>query len=269
MAANKRDRTSSQNRRRGGSPAARTLLVLFFCAGIAFLGLLGGGDYPAAVARRMSDPMNGYYGSDLRSYPGVRELPAGPSSSVGGTAVRMSMFTTDDEPAKVARFYEDAWRTRRLYVTSDVTHKGGVVSAVDSSGGKVYQVLLSANEKGTQVFPSVTTSPLEALGSNEGEPAVPLFPGSRAVLNLGTEEAGHKARVTMSVNDGTLEENLTHFRRELTGAGFEREVGKQPQNMQKGHRILVFRKEGHEVTVNLTALSDKKTKVHLAEVGSE
>mgnify|MGYP006971709988 CR=1 FL=1 len=269
MAANKRDKTSSQSRRRGGPPAARTLLVLFFCAGIAFLGLMGGGDYPAAVARRVADPMIGYYGSDMPRYPGVRELPAGPSSSVGGSSVRMSIFNTEDEPAKVARFYEDAWRTRRLYVTSDVTHKGGVVSAVDSSGGKVYQVLFSANEKGTQVFPSVTSSPLEALGSNEGEPAVPLFPGSKAVLNLGTDDAGHTARVTMSVNDGTLEENMTHYRRELTAAGFEREVGKQPEQLQQGHRILVFRKEGHEVTVNLTALSDKKTKVHMAEVGSE
>ena len=264
-----RQRAEGGSSRRRTPPAARVFVVLFFCAGIAFLGLLGGGDYPEAVARRVVDPMTDYYSNDMPRYPGVRELPAGPSSSVGDTSVRMSFFNSEDEPAKIARFYENAWRTRRLYVTSDVTHKGGVVSAVDSAGGKVYQVMLSVRESGTLVFPSVTTAPLSAMGKGQGTPSVLPFPGSKSVLNLGTTEAGHTAKVSMSVNDGTLEENLTHYGRELASAGFMREVGKQPAQLKPGHRILVFHKEGREVTVNLTSLSEKRTKVHMAEVGSE
>jgi len=247
----------------------RTLTVLFFCAGIAFLGLLGGGDYPEAVARRTLDPMVGYYGQDMPRYPGVRELPAGPNNAVGGAAVRMSFFTTEDEPDKVARFFEDAWRTRRLYVTSDVTHMGGVVSAVDASGGKVYQALLSRRGEETMVFPSVTSSPLAASTDSPDPPVAALFPGSTSLLTLGSAEAGHKSRVSMSVNDGTMDENLAHYRSALAAAGYLREVGKQPKNLHPGHRILVYRKEGSEVTVNLTALSEKRTKVHMAEVGSQ
>ena len=268
MGATKRDK--SRSRRRRAAPAAvRTLTVLFFCAGIAFLGLLGGGDYPEAVARRTMDPMVGYYGDDMPRYPGVRELPAGPNNTVGGAAVRMSFFNSEDEPDKVARYYEDAWRTRQLYVTSDVTHKGGVVSALDASGGKVYQALLSVRGKETMVFPSVTSSPLAAMADTTGELEVELFPGSTSVLNLGSEEAGHRSRVSMSVNDGTLDENEAHYRKVLSAAGFLREVNKQPEKMHQGHRILVYRKEGSEVTVNLTALSEKRTKVHMAQVGSQ
>ncbi len=257
-----------RKRRQRRHPAGKILLTLFFCAGIAFLGLMGGGDYPEAVARRVQDPMVGYYSPEMPRYPGVRELPAGPNSSVGGSSVRMSFFVTEDDPAKVGRYYEEAWRARRLYVRSDVTHMGGVVSAVDASGGKVYQALLTLRGKETMVFPSVTSAPLEAIGSAPGKPVVPLYPGSRSVLELGSDEGPAGARVSMSVNDGTLLENMTHYQRELAGAGFMREVGKQPEELKEGHRILLYRMEGREVTVNLTAISEKRTRVHLAEVGS-
>lgn len=250
------------------TPWGRAALILFFCTGIAFLGLLTDGEYPTATARQGGDPMAGYFGQDMPRYPGTQELPAGPNSLVGGTRVRMSTFSTDDDPVRVARFYQHFWQARQLFVTSDVTHMGGVVSAVDTSGGRVYQALIVVQGGRTVVFPSLTEAPLRADAPTAGPAVVPLFPGSSAVIHLGADEGTSAARIVLSMNDGTLAENLAHYERELRAAGYEREVHKQPDELGPLHRVLVFRKEGSEVTVNLTSLGEKRTRVHLMEVGS-
>jgi hypothetical protein len=255
-------------RRRGLAAGGRALAVLFIAAGIAFLGLLAGGEHRTARARSGGDPMAGYYGEEMPRYPGAEEVPAGPSSRVGGARVRMSYFSTEDSPRKVGRFYADNWRARRLFVREDVTHIGGVVSGIDQANKKVYQVLLAVRGKRTAVFPSVTSTPLSALEPSGEVPPVPLFPGSRATLDLGSDEGENRARVFLSVNDGTLAENEAHYARELRARGYLPENKKQPEEMPEDSRILLFRKEGSEVTVSLAALGKKGVRVHLVEVGS-
>jgi hypothetical protein len=250
------------------SVAGRTLVVLFLCAGIAVLGLLSGGEHRSATARRGRDPMVGYYGADMPRYPGAEEMPAGRESQVGNATMRMSYFDTVDDPAKVARFYANYWRERRLFVRHDVTHKGGVVSAVGAGGATIYQALLVVQGGRTLVFPSVTSSPLRAMEGDKQQPPVPLYPESKRVITMGANEAGAQARVFLSLNDGDLAGNVAHYSSTLRAAGFAQENTKQPEGADANQRILVFRREGHEVTVSLTALGAKRTRVHLMEVGA-
>ena len=252
---------------RKSTVATRTLLVLFFCAGIAFLGLLAGGEHRPAAGQRHKDPMMGYYPTDMPRYPGAREIPAGPAGSVGKASVRMSVFSTKDDPAKVARFYASFWQQRRLFVREDVTHVGGVVSAVDSGGGRIFQAMLVRRGERTMVFPSVTSAPLAATDTTT-PPPVPLFPDSRAVINMGNKEGGTQAQVTLSVNSGTLRDNVVHYRRELSAAGYRQEIQQKPKALGPNHHVLLFRKEGSEVTVNITLLSEKQVRVHIMEVKS-
>jgi hypothetical protein len=244
----------------------KTLLVLFFCAGIAFLGLLQGGEHRAANARLERDPMDDYYGEHMPRYPDVTELPAGPESRLGGTRVRMSYFATKDEPAKVARFYEGFWRSRRFFVRRDVTHLGGVVSAVDPETQVIYQALITRRGSSTDVFPSVTTEPLAVADAEADPPPVELFPESRAVSAMTTEEGQTRARIHLSINEGGLEANLTHYQAALQAAGFQPETTEQPEELPKDMRVLLYRGQGREITVNLKALDDKQVRVHLMEV---
>jgi hypothetical protein len=261
---------SARSRRQGRSGAtARTLLVLFLCAGIALLGLLAGGEHRTARARLEKNPMVGYYPEGMPHYPRVRELPAGGSTKVGRSRVRMSYFTTEDEPDKVAAFYARFWRTRRFFVRDDVTHVGGVVSAVDAHKGRVYQALITVRGKRTMVFPSVTTSPTRAMESLDREAPVPLYPESRAVIHLGASEGKTGARVVLSVNDGGLAANLDHYRRVLRSAGYRPENRKNDKPLGDGHHILVYRKEGGEITVNLTAMGEERVRVHIMYVGAD
>jgi hypothetical protein len=264
-------REAARRGERASKKHGRTAVVLFVCAGIAFLGLLAGGEHKEATAWRQN-PMAGFWsGKQMPRYPGAREAPAGPASNVGGSEVKMSFLTTEDDPDKVARFYRRYWRARRLFVRDDVTHMGGVVSAVDVEGGQIYQALITVHKGRTMVFPSVTRSPLQAMESGGAEqPApVPLFPESRAVINLGSKEADSAAKVSLSVNDGGLEPNAQHYSRELRARGYKEEIKQRPK-LPEGQRVLLFRKGSREVTVNLTALDKKhkRVRVHIMAVGS-
>jgi hypothetical protein len=243
----------------------RTLLVLFFCAGIAFLGLLAGGEHRTVNARRAAKPMANYFGTNMPHYPSTVELPAGSSMRVGSAPLRMSFFSTPDEPAKVGRFYASFWRSRRLYVREDVTHVGGVVSAVDAGEGIIYQVLLSRQQDQTMVFPSTTQKPLSLLDTSGQVPVVPLYPGSRTLLTMADQEDVGRARVFLSTNEGSLEENVRYYRQALGSAGFRPETSKDaPLNPE--HRFLLYRKGEQEVTINFSALGPHQVRVHLMEV---
>ena len=236
-------------------------------AWLACLGLVIGLASRPAAARPGPDPMAGYYGPDMPHYPHAEEVPAGPASRVGEATVRMSFFSTEDDPAKVARFYGSYWLQRRFFVRHDLTHQGGSVSAWDAQRGLMYQVLLLARGQRTAVFPSVTSSPLRAAETRREVPPVALFPDSRTLVSFGSDEKDKRARVHLSVNEGGLEANLAHYARELRAAGYAPEAGKMP-HLGAGRHLLLYRKEGSEVTVNLTAQGKKRVQVHIVEVGS-
>jgi hypothetical protein len=75
--------------------------------------------------------------------------------------------------------------------------------------------------------------------------------------------------VVLSVNEGGLGGNLAHYRRVLGGAGYRPENKKNEQPLGEGHHILVYRKEGSEITVNLSAMGGDKVRVHLMYVGGD
>lgn len=248
-----------------GSAAGRVFVVLFICAGIAFLGLLAGGEHRPAEALSGGDPIDGYYGEDMPRYPRVQELPAGPASRVGGARVRMSLFSTKDEPLKVARYYADFWRTRHFFVRQDVTHVGGVVSAVDAAHKKIYQIMVTRSGELTRVFPSVTTKPTLALSGDGQEPPLPLFPESRTVITMGSKEGLAAARINLSVNEGTMEANIAHYRGALQAAGFRPDIKKQPAE-DPGQHVLLYRNGPREITLYLTQMNEAQVRVHIMEI---
>jgi hypothetical protein len=251
----------------------RTLLVLFFASGIAGLGLLSGGEHPTADAVAGRDPMTGYYSSAMPRYPHAKEAPAGPDTRIGGARTRMSHFVTQDDPGKVAAFYERQWRARGMWIKQDITHKGGYVSAVDPSGGRVYQILLSAEGSGqTKVYPSSTDAPLKALENRDDVVPVQLFEGSEVLMNLQTRAGPHTARTVLSVNYGTLDENLNHYRAVLAARGYSEDLsnsklGDQADTEGAPHMLVYRNGHGAELTVTLSRLDGDRTRVHMMQIG--
>ena len=230
--------------------------------------------------------MAGYFPPDMPRYPDVTELPVGPKTRVGGSQVRMSLFSTTDEPAKVAAFYARFWRSRRLWVRNDVTHVGGVVSAVDERSGRILQLMIIVKGGRTVAFPSITRAPLAARQTERTAPPVPLIEDSRVLFALTTADAGAKAHIVLSINDAGMAANLQHYRQVLIAAGYRPErrrtdntAASSPDKRKKRdkrgrltpgeHRILLHRnQQGQEITVNLTAIGGDRVRVHIMAVGS-
>jgi len=261
-------------RSRSSVPLLRALLrvplVLFFCAGIAFLGLLAGGEHRLAGARGGGDPMAGFFSAGMPRYPGAEEIPAGGANRVGSSRMKMATFVSEDEPSKVAGYYAAAWRARRFYVREDVTHRGGFVSAIDAEARLVYQVLLQLEGRRTVVFTSETALPAGA-GRADEPPSLPLPPESRVLLTLGSQENAREARMHLSTNEAGLPANLHHFQREARAAGWQlegRPAADQLDRLDRGHQMLIFRRADRELTVDLSVVSGKRVRVHLLEVGS-
>jgi hypothetical protein len=182
--------------------------------------------------------------------------------------MRMSMFWSSDDPEKVGRYYADYWRSRKLWVRDDITHRGGLVSAVDLSAGKIYQILMSTRGDKTMVFPSVTDNPLGGNQVSAAEAPLRLFPGSTIISSFRTTELSNDAVIFVATNSGTLEETIQFYRQELEISGYQPAFWKK-QDFGPRTKVLVHRHpRGDEITISFGQIDKKKVRVHLMRVGS-
>lgn len=273
MSQHRPKRARSDGASGGSRRLGRTALVLFFCAGIAGFGLLTGGEHPQATAVHKRDPMKGYYPAAMPRYPDVDEQPMGSTEMGGSGETLMSHFVTRDEPDRVADFYLRAWRRHGLWARDDITHRGGVVSAVDAPNGRIYQVLIDARSKdATHVFPSSNAMPSQIGRSDGADLAVSLYPGSEVLMDLKSTAGPHQARTVMSTSEATVAENVAHYRSALAASGYREDLSNQHVAQRVGgdasQRVLVYRsKQGAEITVNISKLDKARTRVHIMTVG--
>ncbi len=247
---------------------AKISVVVFVAAGIAFMGLLAGGQHRGAEARHEVDLMRGHYPFPMPRYPGVKEYPMGSSLTVGSSHLKMSYFHTRDDTLKVASFYAGQWKAAGHYVTEDISPQGGVVGAYDPARGILRQVLIKSASGTTAVYPSMLTEPLRpATGSYATSPDVPLYPGAEGVLRFGARDPGHRSKVTMYTNYGGLANNVEFFRSNLPEHGWREVKSKgQPLLPTEFHANMTFHKGKRELTLNITQMDKEgRVRVHMAE----
>jgi hypothetical protein len=176
----------------------KVTVVVFIAAGIAFLGLMAGGQHKGARARKEVDRMRGHFPAVMPQYPGAKEYPMGGSLTVGPNRLKMSYFHTRDDTLRVASFYASQWKAAGYYVTEDISPAGGVVAAYDPAKGILRQVLIKHKGETTAVYPSLIMEPLRpATGTHATSADVPLYSGAEGVLRFGARDPGHQRKVTM------------------------------------------------------------------------
>lgn len=262
-------RRASQERNLPASRARgagrRTLLMLYFCVGVAGLLLFASGEPQEAVARR--DPMLRYFPPDMPRYPETRMVPSG-TTHVGGGHSKIAYFSTNDDPHKVADYYLGFWEKRGFWTRRDVSHRGGVVAAVDNKTMQIYQLLLFSDGRNTTVFPSVSEGP-DRIGEASEESPVKLYPDSHVMLNSVSRVAGTRAHMVFSTNSGSIAENRAHYKTVLAEAGFREQRRKERRQLPKvlGESLMLYSDAaGRELTVALSAKGEKETRVHLTLV---
>jgi hypothetical protein len=247
-------------RRRG-----RIFAVLFIASGIAFLGLLTGGEH--LPVRAAEDPMLHYWPVPMPTYPGVTQWPVAADQRVGSSALKMAYFTTTDPPAKIADFYAGQWRNAGYYVKEDITFKGGTVSGYDAVAGMMRQVVMMHKDGRTMAFPAVATDPAKLLDRSAVPQDVPIYPGASGLLVTAARDPMARSQVVTYLDDGPLEANLGFYKGELQRRGWIDETKPLPAKFQADDaHILVYTRDGAEMTINLLKLDETRTRVHVTLV---
>lgn len=255
------------------SKLARITIIATMAAGIAFLGLLSGGEERGARAHMDENPMEGHFPVAMPSYPGAQEYPLGGRLKVGSEDMVMSYFLSADGPIQVGRFYTGQWNGAGYHVTEDISLDGGVVAAYDPATGVLRQVIMRREGNRTMAFPSVATRPLRPTEeATAGTGDVPIVPGSEGVLSFGARDPGHRSRVLMFTNYSGLANNVDFYRNQLPTLGWSERPSKALSPLGgEVHQTLTFQKGSRELTINLTVLdSEQRVRVHAVEAaGSE
>jgi hypothetical protein len=247
-------------RRRG-----RIFAVLFIASGTAFLGLLTGGEHHPV--RAAEDPMAHFWPVPMATYPGATMRPVTGDQRVGSSALKMAYFTTTDPPARVADFYAGEWRNAGYYVTEDVTFKGGTVSGYDAIAGMMRQVVMMSKDGRTLAFPAVAVEPSKLMDRNAVPADVPVYPGASGLLVTSARDPMARNQVVTYLDDGSLEANLNFYRGELQRRGWIDETKPLPAKFKSDDaHILVYGRDGTELTINLLKLDEAHTRVHVALV---
>jgi hypothetical protein len=254
-------RAAKREDRPGPLGALRVVVIILMAAAIATLGLLrGGGQHPEARAE--VGALDGHFDPLMPRYPRVAEFPMGEELGEGDGAMRMSYFSTEDSPLRVARFYQTTWEQEGLSVHQSVTPQGGVVGTYDPRIKAARSVTIFTKGRLTWVFPATVDRPLGAteagdLGEREG---LPVYPGSSKGLTLRTTDQGRASVVTSYSNDGGLAKNLAFYREQMASKGW-REREAPAFDELGGHRLLDFDRDGERCSVNLTPLDDDERRV--------
>jgi hypothetical protein len=188
------------------------------------------------------------------AYPArVDEISIGDALRVAGQPMRLSLFFTPDPPARVARFYLDAFRARGLLPVmasdADLAH----VSAFDpASGLQRFVSALPRPEGQTLVLTGAThpRQPPRFLRGSEGA-SFPVPPASGAFLGFSSEDSGARAESAQFMTALPPGEVASFYRRALGEQGYaERRDG-------AGEGLLIFLRAGATVTVALQSLDEK------------
>ena len=247
---------------------AKITVIVTIAAGIAFLGLLSGGQQKQARARQDVDLMQGHFPAPMPRYPGAKEFPMGKDLKVGASGMKMSYFHTRDDTLKIANFYGNLWKTAGYHVTEDITMKGGVVAAYDPAKGTLRQILIKRRDGKTMVFPSVMMEPIRPNTSGDTAGGdIPLYPGAEGVLRFGSRDPGHRSQILLFTNYGGLVNNVDFYRTRLPEVGWKEAVSKaKPLLPSQFHQTLTFHKGARELTLNITQIdTSQRVRVHITE----
>jgi hypothetical protein len=216
--------------------AFRLVLALSAAAAVLVAGAYAGGAFSPAVAAKGRPARV----SDEQPYdkePEAGEIAIGDALTVNGQPMQMSIFFTGDEPARVVRFYAEAFRARGMVPVVTDVH----VSAFDPRDG--WQRFVTAMPQGdgqTLVMIGATNPRRPPRLLKGGEAAgFPVPPENRGFLGYTSEDLGNKAETAQFMTRLAPAAVAAFYRGELSRQGWtERDATQDLLTFQRGSEIL-------------------------------
>ena len=226
--------------------------ALRFSLGIASAGavLLGGTWASGAFAELAPGPQT-RLGGEPRYPSSAGELRLGSSLEVNGQPMELALFYTPDPPARVIRFYADAFRVRGLTPLISPEPALAHVAAFDPDNGLQRFINAVAQPDGQTLVMVGATNPRKPPGvlpTAEGA-SFPVPPGHRAYLGFRGVDPGSRSESAQFVSALSPREVASFYRVALGAQGFTEHAGAEG--------LLTFTKPGMTVSIALQKLDER------------
>jgi hypothetical protein len=187
------------------------------------------------------------------SYPAAGDaIRIGESVEVGGQPMQLSLFSTPDPPARVARFYADAFRARSLVPILAVESNLAHVAAFDPADA-VQRFVSAVTQRGggtLVISGSISTRRPASLVSAAENASFPVPSGRRGFLAFRSVDASSTAESGQFVTALSPGEVAAFYRSSLHADRYSEVSG------GAGEGMLTFTKGGSTISVAVQGLGE-------------
>lgn len=204
----------------------------------------------------------------LPVYPGTVHTRIGKDLLVAGEYYRIAYFVTDDPPAKVGKYFQDAWKKDGYPVTVDGDFQPeGVVSAFYTREGLMRSVVLRAHQGRTVGFSVLKDLWLqEPLARATKVPALEGTLFSQDVVARDDDgRAQHRAQLVEGTSDQVRQAAVQAWAAQ--GYSLVRETAVAEQGGRR--RVLELARPGEQVVLTLVDAGKRLVAVQQSWVGTD
>lgn len=226
--------------------AARGLLLLLL------LGLA-----PAAGARKPPE---------FPAPPDARVQSMGSSSVVGGRAMEIRQFSTDDRPEKVHDYYRRLWKdppekSAPGFAETDAMEPWHIISRVEDGHLMTVQAQ-RADSGGTWGY--LARSRVDEAGSpRQDAEGVPRMADTQVLQSIKSRDPGQTGATVLLSNDHSLTSNVNFYRQRFAGSDWRPDMDKAIP-AAKMH-VLAYSGGRRKINIVLTG-NDRETQVVINDV---
>lgn len=195
----------------------------------------------------------------------ARVQSMGGSTVVGGRAMDIRQFSTDDRPERVYEFYRRKWKeppekSAPGFAETDAMEPWHIISRVED--GYLMTVQAQATDNGG-TWGYLALSRMDEAGSPREDPGVPRMAGTEVLQSIKSRDPGQTGATVLLSNRSSLASNVNYYRQRYAGGLWRADMDKAIP-VAKMH-VLAYTAGRHKVNIVLTG-DERETQVVINDV---
>lgn len=198
--------------------------------------------------------------------PEARVQSMGASTVIGGRAMEMRQFVSQDRPDKVYEFYRRLWKEGEKksgpgYAETDAMEPWHIISRVEDGYLLTVQAQRTDNN-GTWGYLALSRVD-EAATPPPDDPGVPTMSDTRVLQRITSRDPGQTGATVLLANRHSLTSNVNYYRQRYQGSAWRSDMDKAIP-AAKMH-VLAYTAGRHKINIVLTG-DERETQVIINDV---
>ena len=198
--------------------------------------------------------------------PDARVQSMGGSTVIGGRAMEIRQFSSQDAPEDVYEFYRRLWKEDENgaapgYAETDAMSPWHIVSRVEDGYLLTVQAQ-PADNKGTWGYLALSRVDEAPAGPTDA-PGVPKMSGSQVLQNITSRDPGQTGATVLLMNRHSLTSNVNYYRQQFQAGDWRADMDKAIP-AAKMH-VLAYTGGRRKINIVLTG-DDRETQVVINDV---